>query len=141
MFVFFVVVFYPDGRKLKNRAGKQGTVLIFPRVEHHYFSYNFKYLSISPSYWLPSYCTSVVFLYIWKTDQVFFLTYHFLCPFKKKWKCLKIKVWCIQNKIRSSIFMFNSDAIWSELLPLTSDIDMTGLALTRTGSPYSQKLL
>lgn len=44
-----------------------------PRVEHHCFSYDFKYLSISPSCWLPSYCTSVVFLYIWKTDQwVFF---------------------------------------------------------------------
>lgn len=44
----------------------------------------------------------------------FFLTYHFICPLEKT-KEWRIK-WCIQNKIHSSIFMYNSNAIWSELL-------------------------
>lgn len=73
-------------------------------------------------------------------NRPIFLTYHFLCPLKKKKKeCLKIKEWCIKNKIRSSIFMLNSNAIWSEILLQT--LNMTRLASTKTGSPYSQKLL
>lgn len=81
--------------------------------EHHCFSYHFKYLSISPSF-----CTSLVFLYIWKTDQWGFSNLSFSMSIKKKKKgtieCLKIKERCIQTKIRSSIFMLNSNAIWRD---------------------------
>lgn len=70
---------------------------------------------------------SSVSLHLENRPMLFFLTYHFLCPFKKKKKCLKIKEWCIENKIRSSIFMFNSNAIWREILLQT----LTWLCLPR----------
>lgn len=93
-----------------------------PTVEHHCFSCNFKYLSISPSCWLPSYCTSSVSLHLEKKQCLFFYNYSFSMSGEKR-----IKEWCIQNKTHTSIFMFNSNAIWSETLLQT---------LTRLGLPW-----
>lgn len=94
---------YSDGWKLKNRRGEGGTVMTPPppkKMEHHCFSCIFKYLSISPSCWLPSYCTSSVYLHLENKPMFVCIFYNFLCLGKKR-----IKEWLIQNKTHTLVYL------------------------------------
>lgn len=113
----FLFFFYTDGRKLKNTRRKQETVLfrgVFLRSGAPLFLLQFwisQYFSVMQAATIL-YIRCVFFVFRNLTFFFFFDPLFYVCL--KKEEDESDPVWLAQIRIHISIFMFDSNAIWSE---------------------------